>query len=268
MERVTHTLRVYVVLVRASVRAQMRYKASMTFDVLGYFAIFWSEFAAIWILFTHFGTLAGWRFEEVLVCYGLAHLSYSVSEFLVRGFEHLANLTRRGEYDRMLLRPVDTVVQLAGFEFAIHRFGRTLQAAIVLAVGLVLLGEPISAVRALALLWGLVGGAGLFSGVYILQGAVGMKTLQNIEAFNILTNGGPEMAQFPMSIYPRPMRLLFTFLVPLAGVVYYPTVTFLRKSAEASLWLGWVGPIGGLLFLAGALMVFRVVERSYISTGS
>lgn len=188
-----HSISVYCALIRASIRSQLRYKVSMAFNVFGYFVVFWSESATIWILFTHFGTLAA---------------------------------------------------------------------------ALVLLGEPIPAVGALALLWALVGGAALFSGVYVLQGAVGMKTLQNIEAFNILTNGGPEMAQFPMSIYPRPVRLLFTFLVPLAGVVYYPTVTFLRKSAEAPVWLGWVGPTGGLLFLAGALMVFRAVERSYISTGS
>ena len=34
----------------------------------------------------------------------------------------------------------------------------------------------------------------------VFQGTVGMKTLQNIEVFNVLTNGGPEMAQFPMAI--------------------------------------------------------------------
>lgn len=263
-----HALRVYGALIRASVRSQLRYKASVTFDVIGYFLVFWSEFAAIWILFTHFGTLAGWQMEEVLICYGLAHLSYSVSEFAVRGFEHVAGLSRRGEFDRLLLRPVSTVVQLLGFEFALHRFGRVLQAAVVFAAGLVLLGRPITLAGALVLLWGFAGGAALFCGLYILQGSVGMKTMQNIEAFNILTNGGPEMAQFPMSIYPRGMRLLFTFLVPLAGVVYYPAVTFLGKADEALLRLGWVGPAGGVVFLAAALAVFRAVERSYISTGS
>lgn len=263
-----HALRVYGALIRASIRSQLRYRASVTFDVIGYFLVFWSEFAAIWMLFAHFGTLAGWRMEEVLICYGLAHLSYSVSEFAVRGFEHLAGLSRRGEFDRLLLRPVSTVVQLLGFEFALHRFGRVIQAGLVFGAGLVLLGRPVTVTGALLLLWALAGGAALFSGIYILQGSVGMKTLQNIEAFNILTNGGPEMAQFPMSIYPAPMRALFTFLIPLAGVVYYPAVTFLGKAGEALLWLGWVGPAGGLVFLAVALAVFRVVERSYISTGS
>lgn len=266
--RARHAATVYLALIRASIRSQLRYKASVTFDVIGYFLVFWSEFAAIWILFAHFGTLSGWRMEEVLICYGLAHLSYAGSEFLVRGFEHIASLTRRGEYDRILLRPVNTVVQLIGAEFALHRFGRVLQAALIFGAGLVLLGRPVSFADAVLLLWGIAGGAALFCGIYILQGSVGMKTLQNIEAFNILTNGGPEMAQFPMSIYPAPMRALFTFLIPLAGVVYYPAVTFLGKAAEAPLWIGWVGPTGGLVFLAAALAVFRAVERSYVSTGS
>ena len=98
-----HALSVYLSLVGASIRSQLKYKVSVAFDVVGYFVVFWSEFAAIWILFKHFGDLAGWKIEEVLICYGLAHLSYSLSEFLVRGFEFLAPLTRRGEYDRLLL---------------------------------------------------------------------------------------------------------------------------------------------------------------------
>lgn len=263
-----HSVKVYLSLIRASLRSQLRYKASVTFDVVGYFIVFWSEFAAIWILFSHFGTLGSWTLEEVLICYGLAHLAFSMSEFFVRGFEHLAYLTRRGDYDRFLLRPVDSVVQLVGHEFALHRLGRTVQAAAVFVAGLVLLPQSVTVAGALILLWGMAGGAALFCGVFILQGAVGMKALQNIEAFNILTNGGPEMAQFPMSIYPRPMRLLFTFVFPLAGVVYYPAVSFLEKSAEAPLALGWFGPVGGFAFLAAALVVFRRVERSYISTGS
>jgi ABC-2 type transport system permease protein len=263
-----HSFRVYLALVRASIRSQLRYKASVTFDVIGYFFVFWAEFAAIWILFRHFGNLAGWSLEEVLICYGLAHLSYSASEFFVRGFEHLAHLTRRGDYDRFLLRPVNTVIQLVGFEFAFHRLGRTLQAAVVFAAGLILLGQRVTVAGSLLLCWSLAGGAALFSGLYILQGAVGMKALQNIEAFAIITNGGTEMAQFPMSIYPSPMRLLFTFLIPLAGVVYYPAVTFLGKAGEAPLSIGRFSPAGGFLFLVAALLVFRAVERSYISTGS
>lgn len=266
--RGAHALGVYFALVGASVRSQLRYRASVFLDAGGYFLVFWAEFAAIWALFHRFGSLGGWSLHEVLICYGLAHLSFSAAEFLVRGFEHLVSLTRRGDYDRMLLRPVSTVVQLVGFEFALHRLGRLVQAGLVFSVGLSLVGSRVTVGGILLLGWGLVGGTALFCGLYIVQGAVGMKTLQNIEAFNILTNGGPEMAQFPMSIYPRPVRMLFTFLVPLAGTVYYPVVSFLARSSDAPAVAGYLGPVGGVVFLVLALLVFRVVEASYISTGS
>ena len=263
-----HTLSVYAALIGASIRSQFRYKLSLAFNITGYFMVFWSEFIAIWILFTHFGTLAGWKMEEVIICYGLAHLSYALSEFLVRGFEFLALLVRSGDYDRYLLRPVDTVIQLAGYEFALHRLGRVFQALIVLTVGLFLLGNKVTLGEFVLLVWALAGGTALFSGLYVLQGAVGMKVLQNIEVFNILTNGGPEMAQFPMSIYPRPLQFVFTFFIPLAGVVYYPAATFLSKAEIAPLFVGWISPAGGFLFLLVSLFVFRTVEASYISTGS
>jgi ABC-2 type transport system permease protein len=263
-----HALSVYLALVRTSLRSQLRYRLSLSFNVFGYFVIFWSEFLSIWILFAHFGTLAGWSMEEVLVCYGLAHLSFACSEFFTRGFEFLADLARAGDYDRYLLRPVSTAVQLAGYEFALHRLGRVAQALIVMVYGMVRLGPRVTPAGLLLLLWAFLGGSALFCGLFILQGAAGMKTLQNIEAFNILTNGGPEMAQFPMSIYPRPLRLLFTFLIPLAGVVYYPALSFLHKPAEVPLFVGWLTPVGGIAFLLLALFAFRQVEKSYLSTGS
>ena len=263
-----HGISVYFSLVGASVRSQIRYKLSLAFNITGYFLIFWSEFLAIWILFSHFGSLAGWELKEVIVCYGLVHLSFALSEFLVRGFEFLAMMTRTGDYDRYLLRPVDTAIQLAGYEFALHRLGRVLQAVVVLTVGLFLLGDRVTGTGMILMVWALLGGIALFSGLFIFQGAVGMKVLQNIEAFNILTSGGPEMAQFPMSIYPRPLRLLFTFVVPLAGVVYYPAITFLSKTDIASPLIGWLSPLGGILFFFLALLTFKLVERSYISTGS
>jgi len=263
-----HALRVYLALLRASLRSQLRYRLSVALDTFGYFVIFWSEFAGIWILFRHFGGLTGWTLQEVMICYGLAHLGYALAELVSRGFEFLAPLTRTGAYDRILLRPVSTTIQLVGHEFALHRFGRVAQSLAVMVWGLLGLGVPIPPWGILLLAWATAGGCALFSGLYVLQGSVGMKTLQNIEAFNILTNGGPEVGQFPLSIYPRPFRLVFTFVVPLAGVVYYPALTFLSRVEGASRVAGWLGPAGGLVFLGLSLLVFRLVERSYISTGS
>jgi ABC-2 type transport system permease protein len=263
-----HALRVYAALLRASLRAQLRYRLSVAFDGLGYFVIFWSEFAALWILFGHFGRLADWSVAEVMVCYGLAHLGYALSELVARGFDFLAPLTRTGAYDRLLLRPVSTTVQLLGHEFALHRFGRLVQSLAVLVWGLEKLGQPVTTGGVALLGLAAAGGCALFSGLYVLQGCVGMKTLQNLEAFNILTNGGPEVAQVPMAIYPRPFRLVYTFIVPLAGVTYYPVLTCLSR-ADGALWLaGWLGPAGGFAFLGLALLVFRLVEQSYVSTGS
>jgi ABC-2 type transport system permease protein len=261
-------LNIYLALVRVSIRSQLRYKLSTLFNTLAYFLLFWSEYVAILVLFGHFGTLAGWTLPEVVICYGIAHLSYSLSEFLVRGFEFLALLARSGDYDRLLLRPVSTAVQLAGHEFALHRAGRVLQAAVVLGWGIAGLEGRVGPAGGLLILWAIVGGCALFCGLYILQGAVGMRTLQNLEVFNILTNGGPEMAQFPMSIYPRPLRLAFTVVVPLAAVVYYPAITILARPEATSPLLGWLTPAAGLLFLMIALGAHVLAQRGYLSTGS
>ena len=65
---------------------------------------------------------------------------------------------------------------------------------------------------------------------------------------NITTYGGVHTAQYPMSIYTKPFRLIFTFFIPLACVGYYPIATLLRLET-IPIWLGMIAPIAGFAFL-------------------
>ena len=114
-------------------RSQMQYRTSFWLLTLGQFFVPFSVFAGLYFLFARFGQIKGWDFFEVALCYAIIHMAYAISECFSRGFDAFSGLIVSGNFDRVLVRPRSTVVQVLGSQFEFTRFGRLLQGIIVLA---------------------------------------------------------------------------------------------------------------------------------------
>jgi len=264
-------LRLLMRLIGASLRAQAQYPASAIMLTIGQFIGNVIEIIAVWALFDRFGTVQGWQFGEVAVFYGLAHVMFSLADVLARGFDVLGTeFLRTGEFDRLLLRPRALTVQLIGHEFRISRAGRFAQGFIVLVMGAHFAGVEWSLASVVIALWAVTGGIALFFGVMVLQGTMSFWTIESLEVANVVTYGGVQAAQFPLSLYNGWLRGLLTFVVPLACVAYFPVLLILGRPDPLGTpaWFGGVAPIAGFLFLAISFVAWRFGVRHYTSTGS
>ena len=123
-----------------SVRAQLEYRMSFALTSFGQLLSSGIEVVGLWAMFDRFGSLGAWTLPQVLLFYATVHLSFSFSDAFARGFDVFgARMVKTGEFDRVLLRPRTTVLQLAGYELAIHRVGRLVQGLAVLGVAVWLL---------------------------------------------------------------------------------------------------------------------------------
>jgi ABC-2 type transport system permease protein len=84
---------------------------------------------------------------------------------------------------------------------------------------------------------------------------------------NIVTYGGVESGQYPLSIYSPKFRLFFTFIIPLGSVAYYPLATALRLE-NFPLWMAVLFPLSGIFFLYLCCQAWEFGVRHYHSTGS
>jgi len=267
---VLEPLRLYGRYVGVSIRAQMQYRASFVLAAVGQFLITGIEFLGVWALFDRFGTLERWTLPEVAFFYGVVNVSFALADGLSTGFDKFAELVKGGGFDRLLVRPRSTVLQLAGAELALRRVGRLLQ-------GLAILGWAASALdvswtlpHAALLLFSVVGGACLFLGLFVLQATICFFTVESLELMNTMTYGGVESAQYPLEIYASWFRRFFTFVVPLACVCYFPMLAILGRDDPlgSPLWFQCASPAVGILFLVAAIGAFGLGVRRYTSTGS
>jgi len=123
--------------------------------------------------------------------------------------------------------------------------------------------------------WGfllvMVGAAALlFSAVLITGATASFWSPQSHEAANIFTYGGQFMTSYPMHIYQQWLVSLFTFVIPLAFINYYPSLFLLDKRDPLGLpaWTSFLSPVVALAAFVASLTVWRAGVRHYQSTGS
>ena len=257
--------------VSQSIRSTLQYRLSFVLMTFGYFITSGVEALGVWALFDRFGMLGQWSLAQVALLYGMVNVAFPISEALARGFDVFGQeFVKTGNFDRVLLRPRSTVLQLAGHEFQIHRIGRLLQGLIVLGIAMWLLPIDWTLWRLALLLFTIFSGVVFFYALFIFQAAMSFWTVESLEIMNTLTYGGVETAQYPLAIYQPGFRRFFTFVVPLGCISYFPAVAILgiEDPLGSALWMQLAAPLAGYLFFAVSLVAWRFGIRHYTSTGS
>jgi ABC-2 type transport system permease protein len=261
----------YFRLILQSVRAQLSYRASFVALVLAAFLTTGCEFLAMVVAFDRFGSLGGWRLEEVALLYGMVGTGMGLADMVTNGFDSFGNTVRRGDFDRILLRPRSTALQLFGQELTLRRLGRLSQAVLVLSWALSKIEQSTTPARVYLVVAAVLGCCCIFMGLWIIQATVAFWTVQTQEMMNVLTYGGTEAGSHPVHIYDKWLRRLFLGVVPIASVSYFPALSLLGRPnpwEDCSAALPYLAPLLGPVFLAVALGLWSLGVRHYSSTGS
>lgn len=264
-------LRLYGRYAAVSVAGQMQYPGAFAILASAQFANTLVGFVGVWALFARFGQVGGWTLGQIALFYGTITMAFGLADIVSRGFDVFGpEFVKTGNFDRLLLRPRSTALQLAGFELRLTALGRVAQGALVLAIGVALAPVRWTAWDAVLIAWAIAGGIAIFYGLLILQATLSFWTVESLEVANIVTYGGMEAGQYPLDIYARWFRDFLTFVVPIGCVGYLPLTAVLGRpnAFGAPAWLAAASPLVGWAFLGLSLWVWGFGVRRYTSTGS
>ncbi|MBI2850354.1 MAG: ABC-2 family transporter protein [Chloroflexi bacterium] len=265
-----NSVSLYLKFAGISIRSQMQYRASFIMLMMGNFIVTGIEFITIVVLFSRFGSVQGWQMAEVAMFYGLINVSFALSEAFGRGFDIFAQQVISGEFDRVLLRPRATELQVLAHDFQLMRAGRLLQGLVILIWASGNIGVEWDIARIALLTFSVLSGVMIFTGLLIMQAAMCFWSTQSLEIMNSFTYGGVFATQWPLPTLNRWFARIFIFVIPLAFVNYFPLLAVLGKPDALGfpVWLQWVSPLVGVLFLTISLLIWRFGVRHYRSTGS
>ncbi len=246
-------------------KSQLQYKASFVMTTIGQFLVSFTTFLSMYFLFSRFHQVDGYSFSQVLLCFSIVLMSYSFTECFVRGFDVFPRLIRTGELDRILVRPRSVVFQVLTSTMEFTRFGRFLQAMLVIGYAIPASGIVWTWDKIATLCTMFAGGCGVFAGLFILYAGFSFFTIDGLEFMNIFTDGAREFGKYPLSIYGEGVLKLLTYVVPIALFQYYPFLYLIGRSENR---LMMVLPLAGFVFIVPCYLFFRLGLSKYQSTGS
>lgn len=248
-------------------RSELEYKTSFILLSIGQFFIPFLVFIGMFLMFQRFSSIGGWSLYEVALCYSVIHIAFSLSGCIARGFDTFSNLITRGDFDRILVRPRGTIIQVMGSRLDLFRMGRFAQSIVVLLYALSNLNIQWDIYKIITLTFMLISGTFIFTGIYMLGATMCFWTVESIEAVNMLTDGGREISQYPLSIYQDWIKKFFTFVIPFGTVNYLPLMYILDKVHDNKI-LYMLTPLAGIIFIIPCVFVWNFGVKHYKSTGS
>lgn len=243
----------------------MQYKTSFFLTAAGQFLVSFTAFLGMFFMFQRFSKVEGFTYSEVLLCFSVMLMEFSLAEMFARGFDRFSGMVKTGEFDRILVRPQNEIIQVLGSKFELTRFGRMLQAAAMFLYGITKSNIAWNFPRILTVIFMLIGGTTVFFALFLIYAALCFFTLEGLEFMNIFTDGAREFGKYPVNVYGTKILLFTTFVIPYALIQYYPLLYILGRRTEPVLLLL---PLLACWFLIPALMFWKFGVNHYKSSGS
>lgn len=149
-----------------NIRSMKEYKTSFLLTTLGKFLVSFNVFLGIYFMFQRFSSVNEFSYEEVLLCFSIVLLEFSLAEMFARGFDIFSDMVRKGSFDLILIRLQNEIFQVLGSKFELTRVGRMIQAVVMFIYAVVYCHVQWNALKILTVVFMLIGGMAVFSGLF------------------------------------------------------------------------------------------------------
>jgi ABC-2 type transport system permease protein len=253
----------------ASLRAQMQYRANFAILVVMGLVYQLTGFVFLWVILPRFEALAGWTLGEVAFLYGLRLLAHGVYGLLFNAIQRISRMTRRGELDRYLVRPLPLLIQILAERVHVPGIGDLLGGVVLFLAAQALVGIDWSPLALVYLALAVAGGCLVEAALRLAINTLAFRFLEvgSLSFFvdNLIGNFG----NYPLRIYGQTAQFLLTFVLPVAFVAYFPATVLLGRTGELSVHpaLAYGAPLVGIVAFAVTYRFWRGEIRHYQSAG-
>jgi ABC-2 type transport system permease protein len=248
----------------------MEYRFSFFSGLFSNFYCYFITYTTFWVITQQFGTIEGWKFEDMTMLYGLNLFTYSLAGVLFwYTVYHLENEITSGNLDSYLIRPMGLIKQMVCKRFGDTFLGQILVTLIFMTMAITKIRYQMTPFSYIYLVLAIVGGVLIQSGAMIILGSLSFWMLRSNDLGAIVYYDMRLFVHYPLSIFPSFVRIILTYVLPWAIINYYPSLIILQKvQTTEEFILGILSPVIGILFFLLSLFIFNCGLRRYSGSGS
>lgn len=249
------------------IKSSFEYRLNMLMVAISNVFVSLAELISVYLMFTQFESVGDWGFYETCLVFGIITTVFAIAECFARGYDEFPKLIKNGDFDRMLVRPVNIHKQIFGSKIEFSKFGRILLGIVVSIIALCNLNIVWNFWKVIVLIATFICGCLVVWGEFMIGAGISIFTIDNLEFINIFTNGSKELAFYPINIYKKWLTRFFTFVIPIACFNYLP-LSFLLGKGNLPQFVYAISPFLGMLFFIPCLLFMNWCLKKYQSTGT
>ena len=258
-------MKIYFDYLKLHLKSILEYKLSFILSLCSQIFVFFTYYFLIIALFQKFSNLQGYNIYEILLTFSIIHFGFSMNETFARGIDQFDGLIIDGSFDRLLLRPRNILLQVVGYQIDYTKLARVIQSIVIMIISLIKLEIEWSILKVITLILMLLSSIAIFFGLFLLAASYCFLTIQGLEVRNVFTDGGKNVAQYPIGIFNKYFVKIFTYIIPYALVNYYPLMYFVGK--VDNIYYAFL-PLIVFIYIIPCFLIFNKGSKKYLSTGS
>jgi ABC-2 type transport system permease protein len=214
---------------RLAVMNELQYRINFVIQLFETAIALATALVVLSLVYAQTESLGGWRRYELQSLLGIYTVLTAVVQMSIQpNIERLMTDIQKGTFDFVLLKPIDAQVQISIREVRVWQFVDIVAGVAILTDGLVRLGTPLDAGQialfGLTLLLGIV----LIYTMWLLMSCIAFWVIRVDNIFELFDNIA-SAGRLPVDIYPRWMRVILTYLVPMAFAVTVPAEVIIGR---------------------------------------
>ncbi len=260
-----HTLRVIGTLIKINIQMSVAYRADTVINILLNLMWLGWELLSLSIIFSNTPKLGGWGPGELIALLGVFRLVNTLMAGLLwPNTEKFNASVRDGSLDYTLLQPVNSQFLVSFARITIWRAWDLVLALILIVVGIRMNSDVTTLPSILQFLALTVSGAVVIYSLWIVLIALTFwftKFDNNVTILQALLDSG----RYPATIYPAWLRVIVTFIIPIAVATTVP-LQALRGDLSGAQVLMFLGV--GIASFAVSSLVWKFGVRRYSGASS
>ena len=258
-------LYIYRKILIQDLKSKMSYRADFVISNIGMIVSNLVGFVTFYILFQNFPSINGWTMYEMLFLYGFSLIALTPVQCFFDNNWNLRYVVKTGDFIKYCFRPINIFFYYISEVFDVKGLGQLAFGTGTLVYAWRHLAIPVTAATiAQTVLF--LNAASLFMIAIMNFAAATCFWIQNSGYIMVIMFRFKDFAKYPASIFNKVFNLIFTFVIPIAFIAYYPALVVLRPDSVPL--LSWLSPLIGLAFFYLSYRFWLLGARKYDGTGS
>lgn len=248
---IRYYLKIYKKLLIQNIKSKMSYRFDFLISLIGIILVNISGFISFWIIFQNFPTILGWTYYEMLFLYGFSLIALTPVQCFFDNSWNLLTYVFSGDFIKYCFKPMNLFFYYFSEIFDIKGLGQFGIGVFILVHSWINLRLEFSILILIKLIIALLSSSLFMIAIMNFASASSFFIVNGAYFVMILANKFKDYARYPVNIFNEVMRFIFTFLIPIGFMAYYPSLEFLNNKNPTL--LTYLTPVYGIIFFMPAI---------------